>query len=1283
MSTKVSEPRIHEIGSGPAQAQRGARSLLDVLASSVSRWGDRVALDTPELTLTYHQMSDRAEGLAGRLRALGIGPGDRVGVRVSSGTSDLYVAILGVLAAGAAYVPVDAEDPPARAEMVWLISGACAVVEDDLEIAEIGSAFGGRRDSCCDDDAWVIFTSGSTGQPKGVAVTHRSAAAFVDAEARLWRVDPCDRVLAGLSVGFDASCEEMWLAWRHGAALVPAPRALVRAGVEFGAWLRDHAITVVSTVPTLAAMWDESALSDVRLLILGGEACPQALAWRLAGEREVWNTYGPTEATVVTTAARLQVGAPVTIGWPLDGWQVAVVDALGLPVPFGDAGELVIGGVGLARYLDAGLDAERFAAIVPLGWERGYRTGDIVRETIDGLEFVGRRDDQIKFGGRRIELGEVDAALLAVPGVRAAAAAVRETAGGNRVLVGYIVGDLAPESVRAELGERLADGVVPVIVVVDAIPTRGSGKVDRDALPWPPPARAGHAGGTVGDGDAPLGVTAAWLAEQWADQLGPLPIGAESDFFELGGSSLAVAKLVSSLRSRFPTVAVSDVYAHRRLGELAARLEQIGGASDETTAASATPRIRWGAAQLAGVLALFAVTAPQWIIGVLAFTHLLHAPGPQVGWGWLIGAWLLFASAPGRAALVLLARRVLLGGLKPGRYPRHGWLTVRIWFVERLADVCHLDRLAGTPWAPFYARISGVALGSRVRLGTLPPPSSLVAIGDEASVAGDVDLHGWWIDGNELVVDEIRIGAGASIGTRSLLMPGARIGAGAEIDPGSVVTGTVPEDERWAGSPARRVGLAGEGWPSQAPALPRHPRLWKAAYGLGLSVSTLLPLVAIIPGLLLRTTFSLGGNSAASLITTTIIAAPLIAASFLLTYGLLVVVLVRLVAPFVRPGWHPELGATPWALWFTELLMAGARGVLFPLYATVYTRTWLRLLGIRIGRRTEVSTAAGLNRLVSIADLSFGADDVSYAAARARGGWLSVSPIVVGSRTFLGNGAIVPGAATIGDDSLIGVLSSAPAQCADGSSWFGAPAIELPRVPDQPGASRTTHPPTRLILARGLTELGRILLPGTVSVILASVVYLALDTLGQQAGLWPMVASAPFALFAAGLCAVAVTVAAKWLLIGRYRPGDHPLWSSFVWRDEVINTCQEQLAGPWLLHHALATPLMPAYLRAMGATVGKDVWFESLNVTEFDVVTLGEGSAINRHACLQTHLFHDRLMRIGPTTVGDGATLGPSTAVLPNTTIGAGASVGGRSVVMRGEDLPARTRWHGAPVVAG
>ena len=187
------------------------------------------------------------------------------------------------------------------------------------------------------DDAWIIFTSGSTGTPKGVAVTHRNAAAFVDAEARMFLQDnpigPGDRVLAGLSVAFDASCEEMWLAWRHGACLVPAPRSLVRSGMDLGPWLVSRDITVVSTVPTLAALWPAEALEAVRLLIFGGEACPPELAERLAVDgREVWNTYGPTEATVVACAAQLDGRGPVSIGLPLPGWDLAVVDKEGVPV---------------------------------------------------------------------------------------------------------------------------------------------------------------------------------------------------------------------------------------------------------------------------------------------------------------------------------------------------------------------------------------------------------------------------------------------------------------------------------------------------------------------------------------------------------------------------------------------------------------------------------------------------------------------------------------------------------------------------------------------------------------------------------------------------------------------------------------------------------------------------------------------------------------------------------------------------------------------------------------
>ncbi|HEX3589625.1 MAG TPA: amino acid adenylation domain-containing protein, partial [Pseudonocardiaceae bacterium] len=408
------------------------RTLPDIVAETAIRHPHAPALDDGTRTITYRQLVDEVDTLRLRLHANGIGLGDRVGIRISSGTTELYVAILAVLAAGAAYVPVDADDPRERADLVFGEAQVCAVVRDGHDITLLTPPIGREANPGPDDDAWIIFTSGSTGKPKGVAVTHRAAAAFVDAEAGLFLTDepigPDDRVLAGLSVAFDASCEEMWLAWRHGACLVPAPRALVRTGVDLGPWLVAQRITIVSTVPTLAALWPAEALEDVRLLIFGGEACPRELAERLAVEgREVWNTYGPTEATVVACAAQLSGQGPVRIGLPLAGWQLAVVDAEGEPVGMGETGELVIGGVGLARYLDQAKDAEKFAPLPSLGWRRAYRSGDLVTAAPEGLLFVGRGDEQVKLGGRRIELGEVDAALRALPGVVAAAAAVRTT----------------------------------------------------------------------------------------------------------------------------------------------------------------------------------------------------------------------------------------------------------------------------------------------------------------------------------------------------------------------------------------------------------------------------------------------------------------------------------------------------------------------------------------------------------------------------------------------------------------------------------------------------------------------------------------------------------------------------------------------------------------------------------------------------------------------------------------------------------------------------------------
>ncbi|HQR28752.1 MAG TPA: AMP-binding protein, partial [Nocardioides sp.] len=516
------------------------------------------------------------------------------------------------------------------------------------------------------DDAWVIFTSGSTGTPKGVAVTHRSAAAFVDAESRLFLQDrplgAGDRVMAGLSVGFDASCEEMWLAWAHGACLVPAPRSLVRSGMDLGPWLVANDITAVSTVPTLVMLWPMDALADVRLLILGGEACPPEIGARLAGpDREVWNTYGPTEATVVSCAARLTGEPPVRIGLPLDGWDLAVVDEAGAGVEPGRTGELIIGGVGLARYLDPAKDAEKYAPMPLLGWSRAYRSGDLVRYDGEGLVFVGRADDQVKLGGRRIELGEVDSALLALEGVTGAGAAVRSTAAGNTLLVGYITVEetFDPGHAMRRLRETMPASLVPRLAQVDSLPTKTSGKIDRDALPWPLPT-VEHGGGARLEG------TAGWVQDLWAEILGAVVSGEEDDFFDLGGGSLTAAQLVSRLRERFPEVTVADVYENPTAGALAATLDQMAVPASRTNRRVRPVPLKTQAGQVVSTVGLRTLSGLRWLTWVAAANNTASALLgvdwlPTVSWWWVALGWLLLVLPPGRMLLTAAGARVLLG----------------------------------------------------------------------------------------------------------------------------------------------------------------------------------------------------------------------------------------------------------------------------------------------------------------------------------------------------------------------------------------------------------------------------------------------------------------------------------------------------------------------------------------------------------------------------------------------------------------------------------------------
>lgn len=1246
------------------------RTLVDVFEASVRSYPDEPALDDGMSCLTYRALAVEVDRMRRRLASAGVGLGDRVGVRVPSGTNELYIAVLAVLATGAAYVPVDAEDPDERADLVFGEAGVRAVVGAGRQITvhRPGTAPAARPGA--GHDAWIIFTSGSTGKPKGVAVSHRSAAAFVDAEAALFLTEepigPGDRVMAGLSVAFDASCEEMWLAWRYGACLVPVPRSQVRSGADLGPWLVEQEITVVSTVPTLAALWEPETLNDVRLLIFGGEACPPELAQRLVTEgREVWNTYGPTEATVVACASLMTGQEPIRIGLPLDGWELAVVDEAGEPVPMGGSGQLVIGGVGLARYLDAEKDAEKYAPLESLGWERAYRSGDLVKAEPEGLVFLGRADEQIKLGGRRIELGEVDAALQALPGVAGAAAAVRTARSGNQLLVGYVVTQdgwdhaTAVEKLRAELPAAL----VPLLAPVEELPTRTSGKVDRNALPWPLRDLE-----TDGPAEQLYG-TEAWLAEQWTAVLGIPVTGALDDFFAIGGGSLAAAQLTTRLRTRYPGAAVLDVYQQPVLRKLARRLEKSARDDEARRTIAPVPR-RAQIVQTLLLVPLFTLLGLRWTVALAVLGNLLPAYAwlPTAPW-WLLalGAVVLF-SPPGRLALAAGGARLLLRGVKPGRYPRGGGVHLRLWTAERLAEFSGATSLTGS-WLQRYARALGAKVGPDVDLHSLPPVTGLLKLGRGAAVESEVDLSGHWLDGDRLEIGTVKVGAHAVVGTRSVLFPGARVGKRAEVAPGSAVAGQIPTGQRWAGAPAVKLGKAKRNWPKERP---RRGTSWGVLYGLTGLALTALPVLAAVAALLVARVFVTPG----SVLTGAALAVVPATLTYGATYAVLLLIAVRLLSLGLREGTHPTHSRIGWQAWTVTQLMDRSRETLFPLYAGLVTPVWLRLLGMRIGRGAEVSTVLALPSLTTVGEGAFLADDTLTAPYELGGGWMRIGRAEIGRRAFLGNSGMTAPGRSVPDGGLVGVLSATPKKAKKGTSYLGLPPVKLPRAAAGGDQSRTYAPPARLLWARGLVELCRIV-PVFCSAGLAVLTMAALCALGPWA---PLLSG--LVLLAAGGGAALVSIVAKWALVGRHRSGEHPLWSSFVWRNELADTFVEVLAVPWLAGAVPGTPVMTAWLRGLGARIGKGVWVESYWLPETDLVTLRDAATVNRGCVLQTHLFHDRILRTDTVVLREGATLGPGGIVLPGSTIGARTTLGPASLVMAAESVPDDTRWLGNPIEA-
>ncbi|MFC5720678.1 Pls/PosA family non-ribosomal peptide synthetase [Streptomyces gamaensis] len=1316
------------------------RFLPQFFEQTCDRTPEAVAVVCEETRLTYAELERRANRLAHLLRRRGVREGSTVGILLER-SPHTYTALLGVLKAGAAYVPLDPAFPADRvafiasdAGLTTLVSTGtlrertrdahCPVLELDALDSELARQSAARpappRDpaSLC----YIIYTSGTTGRPKGVAVSHANIVNFLRVATPVYQVRGHDRVYQGLSLAFDFSVEEIWPAWIAGAALYAGPGDDRRVGQGLTDFLTEHAITVLCCVPTLLTTI-EGELPALRSLLVSGEACPKDLVarWSRTGRR-ILNAYGPTESTVTATCGELRPHQPVTIGRPLPTYHVYVLDETLRPVPDGTEGEICVGGPGVAvGYVNRPeLTAERFIAN-PVATDRAtvprlYRTGDLGRITPTGeIAYLGRVDTQVKIRGYRIECGEIEQILREDEAVESAVVVARTT-GAAQDLVAYLTlhaparSSLDEEDLRERLHtalrRRLPDYMIPAFVeILDALPLLAADKVDRSRLPAPASAPFGR---RRAPRIAPATALERQLAAVWQEITGTAEdeLSVEDDFFcDLGGHSMLAARLVSRLRRepRLRGIAMGDLYAHPTVRTLAAF---VGTTEHDTpdqapTDTTAPPPLRhsgirvWtcGLAQLATFYTWMLVLSLPLLTLFYRLCVTLDLPvqgltgsGPAAWFAHL--DWRLFIPVDaawfvlGTGLLPVLAARLLLAGVTPGWYPLWGRTYLRFWLYGKVLALSPAALLAGSPLLPPYLRLLGARIGHGCHLAVPPAVPALVELGDGASTGYGARLQPFTVDSGWLRLATVRLGAGSYLGTNSLVLPGARLGDGAAVGDQSLVPAdrTVPDGAYWAGSPAAPAG----GRPAllteleAAPDEGRWPAHVLAGYALGALFLTLAPALVLVPGTVL-TAWAAATGGLWWAVAATAVAGPLVP----LSTCLLVLLVKRALLPRARAGIHRERSGFGAAKWLADGMMTLSLTVTHALYSTLYLVPFLRALGARTGRWAEVATVSFVDPdLLEVGERSFLADICVVAPAVFHRGRIALATATVGARGFVGNGALVPGSARLGDNSLLGVHSLAPATPIEAeTTWLGSPALFLPRREESRAfpAKYTFDPSRGLIAARLAVEYFRVTLPATLGGLSLIALLYAMASLAERVPPTAVFALAPALLLGSALAATLVVVALKWLVIGRYRPRTEPLWGIWVRRTELITGLFENLVVPSLLNSLTGTPWIAPVLRLFGARIGKRTWLSTTYLTEFDLVEVGDDAAVGEATSLQTHLFEDRVMKMSRVRVEDRATVGTRCVVLYDARVGADATLDALSLVMKGEGLPPGSDWRGIP----
>ena len=1307
-------------------------SLKDVLGEACRKFADRVAVSTEAGDYTYHEFDLRANQMARYFAAQGIKAGDRVGILVDRGL-EAYAALFGLLKVGATYVPLDSNHPADRVAFTLSDAAATRVVTqagfanrfagsslltieldmagddiralDDSPLADAGAAL--ADDALC----YILYTSGSTGRPKGVAVAHGSICNFVRVAAELYGFRPGDRVYQGMSFAFDFSIEELWVPLVAGATLVPNTSSKTLFGDELADFLARRGVTCFCGVPTLIASLEHD-LPLLRLLLIGGESCPPALVERWAAPgRKLLNSYGPTEATVTATLGELCPEKGITIGKPLPTYSIFILDAQrDEALPLGAAGEIGIAGIGVAEgYLNRPeLTAAKFIPDFlslpnnPSG--RIYRTGDLGRINHQGeIEYLGRIDTQVKLRGHRIELGEIETVLLEVPEISQAAAAVLEVAPGVKELVAYYAvrpGAGPPETnaMVALLRSRLPLYMVPAYLERLAhIPAQVSNKADRRLLPVPKSARV-----VFNDGvSPPTTATERVLCQALGETLGLDEVSVDGDFFyDYGGHSLLMARFCARVRTLAPSLAVAmrDIYASTNVRKLAAVLD--------TAKPAEPPLADYGPAHHPSVLAYYGCGALQLAFYIAAGSTAVAFAQFGIEWQaaaldspvklWARGVAYVAAYFLGANLLAIAAKWLLLGRGRATIIPIWSLAYYRYWVAKQLVRAAPARLFVGTPFYNLFLRALGAQIGPGALITSrdVPVVGNLLHVGPGAVIARRAILLGVKAVGNRLHFGPIHIGAGAYVGDASVLDIDTSIGDFGQLGHASSLPSgqAVAVGKHFHGSPAEETSTNFR----MADDIPirRARRVASALVSLAVAalVAGAVEAASVAIGASVLESEAVGaptrflGAAAAVLAPSLLVSLALYFAT--LAIGLVAVgVIPRLANLALKPGRLYRLYGFHHGM--QRLVENAGNSRMFNLLFgdSVFIGRYLRWVGWHISGRRETGSNFGSNQrqdnpfLCTVGAGTIASDGLNFVNVSLASGAFRLGECRIGANNYLGNDIHFLAGSRVGDNCLIATKTMMPI---DGPmrtnvGLLGSPAFEIPRSVARDIALVAVYSDDERRKRLAAKTRHNLVTMALLLVSHWSVEFVTIYALALAATVWggenlPAMAAA----FGAALVAdIAILTFVDRASLGfRRKPApiatvyDPAFWAVERYWKLSENELETMFAG---------TPFSPFFLRLLGVKVGRRVFNDGCGMSERVLVEIGDGVNLNARSYLQSHSLEEGVFKSDVIRLGADVSVGVGGFVHYGVEMREGAILDADAFLMKGELVPARSRWRGNP----